>query len=436
MTSEALRYDEAFVWVWLPGATEPVVAGRLHAEGRLAIFNYGRSYLARGDAIPLYLPELPLEAGELPLLQGLTMPGCLRDAAPDAWGRRVILNRLFGTRRDDPGMEFPELAFLLESGSDRVGALDFQASATEYQPRNAATASLEELVESAERLEKGLSLSPALAQALQHGSSIGGARPKALIGDGNARYVAKFSSSSDFYSVVKAEFVAMRLAALCGIAVAPVSLARAAGKDVLLVERFDRVRSDGRWLRRSMVSALTVLALDEMLAAYASYQDLAEIIRRRFTHPVATLRDLFARIVFNVLCGNTDDHARNHAAFWDGEKLSLTPAYDICPQSRTGQEATQAMLISGNDRSSQIESCIQAAHHFLLSEKEGIALVEGQLRTIAEHWRGVCDEAGLGTTERRFLWGRQFINPYAFHQLTGNAAAIGRLAGEICGDAG
>ncbi len=93
MTSDTDR--EAFVWIWLPGETEPVVAGRLAAEGDAILFNYGRSYLERAHdqpaAIPLYEPELPLRAGILPLLPGVNMPGCIRDAAPDAWGRRVII---------------------------------------------------------------------------------------------------------------------------------------------------------------------------------------------------------------------------------------------------------------------------------------------------------------------------------------------------------
>lgn len=98
MSSDA--YEEAFVWIWLPGETEPVVAGRLHAVGspQLLIFNYGKSYLERDNAIPIYLPELPLRPGELPLPDGLTMPSSIRDAAPDAWGRRVILNRKFGVK--------------------------------------------------------------------------------------------------------------------------------------------------------------------------------------------------------------------------------------------------------------------------------------------------------------------------------------------------
>lgn len=422
MSSELPTYDEAFVWVWLPGVTEPIIAGRLYAHDGLVTFNYGQSYLERPEAIPLYLPELPLQPGELPLLTGLTMPGCIRDAAPDAWGRRVILNRRFGTNsRGQGGPDLTELAFLLESGSDRIGALDFQRSPSVYEPRSPVNASFEELIESAQRVEQGIPLSPELDQALYHGSSIGGARPKALIEDGPVKYVAKFSSSSDTYSVVKGEFVAMRLAALCGIRTAPVSLVHASGKDVLLVERFDRVKADNGWQRKLMVSALTMLGLDEMMARYASYQDLAEIIRYRFTDPSASLRELFARIVFNILCGNTDDHARNHAAFWDGEMLSLTPAYDICPQGRTGQEASQAMLIAGRDRSSRLATCLEAAHHFLVADDEAIAIVEAQLCCIAEHWDAVCDEAALSQTDRNLFSGRQFLNPYCLEGLGENA---------------
>jgi serine/threonine-protein kinase HipA len=432
MNSKVPTYDEAYVWVWLPGATAPVVAGRLYAHDGLVSFNYGQSYRARREAIPLYLPELPLKAGELPLLAGLTMPGCIRDAAPDAWGRRVILNSKFGVKSDEVGKLDPsELTFLLESGSDRIGALDFQFSPTQYAPRATSNATLEELIQSAERVEKGIPLTPELDQALNHGSSIGGARPKALIEDGTIKHVAKFSSSNDVWSVVKGEFIAMRLAALCGINAAPVSLVRTAGQDALLIERFDRIKAEGGWQRKSMVSALTMLALDEMMARYASYQDLAEIIRHRFATPSETLREMFRRIVFNILCGNTDDHARNHAAFWDGTSLTLTPAYDICPQARSGQEASQAMLISGNNRMSRIASCLEAAHHFLISAQDAVAIVEGQLRCIAENWLTVCKQAALSPADRNLFWGRQFLNPYAFTALEGEADALRVRADEL-----
>ncbi len=432
MSSDA--YTEAFVWIWLPGALEPIVAGRLYAEGNSTplVFHYGKSYLERKNAIPIYLPELPLKSGALPLLDGLSVPGCIRDAAPDAWGRRVILNRIFGMKGLDlDRMELSELAFLLGSGSDRIGALDFQASPTEYIPRSAQSASLEELLLSAERVEKGIPLTPELDQALRHGSAIGGARPKALIEDGDKKYVTKFSSSNDLYSVVKAEFIAMRLAALAGLKVASVSLARTSGKDVLLVERFDRKRVKTGWERKAMVSALTIFALDEMMARYASYQDLAEIIRQRFTTAQETLSELFGRIVFNILCGNTDDHARNHSAFWDGDMLTITPAYDICPQGRAGQEASQAMLIHDNDNRSRLSTCLKTAHNFLLSKKQAIEIIEAQMRTIAAHWSAVCAEADLSEVDRNLLWGRQFLNPYAFDDLEDGAAPLRKLADEL-----
>ena len=312
-----------------------MVAGRVHAEDDHFVFTYGRSYLASDDAIPIYLPELPLHAGAIVPEQPLEIANALRDASPDAWGRRVIAHRLAGSRGGANDItNLGEITFMLRSGSDRTGALDFQASPRDYIAREAENETLERLLDSADRVDRGLPLAPDLAEALQHGTAIGGARPKALIRDGETKYVAKFSSSTDTFSVVKAEFIAMRLASIAGLNVAPVKLVRAMNKDALLIRRFDREPEEDGWKRRAMVSALTLLGLDERFAAHASYEALADIVRARFTAPAETLRELFARMVFNILVGNTDDHARNHAAFWDGDSLTLTltPAYDICPQ--------------------------------------------------------------------------------------------------------
>ena len=195
MTSNSDK--EAFVWIWLPDETKPIVAGRLEANNGNILFNYGKSYLERIEnkkpIIPIYEPELPLKAGALPLPEGLSMPGCIRDAAPDAWGRRVIINKRSGLKGTSMDVaELGELTYLLESGSDRIGALDFQLSPFEYVPRAANNVGMEELIDSVERVEKGLPLTLELDQALFHGSSIGGARPKALIQDQGKKYVASF----------------------------------------------------------------------------------------------------------------------------------------------------------------------------------------------------------------------------------------------------
>lgn len=413
--------QESFVWIWLPGETHPVVAGKLEEEDGFIHFNYGKSYLERiggtTPAIPIYEPELPLQPGVLPLPDGLRLPNSIRDCAPDAWGRRVIINKKLGQKgKNADTADLSEMTYLLESGSDRIGALDFQNSPREYIPRSANNARLEELLESVERVEQGIPLTPELDQALFHGSSIGGARPKALIEDQSTKYIAKFSSSSDIYSVVKAEYIAMRLAALAGIFTAPVKLVKVAGKDVLLIERFDRVHSDHGWLRKSMVSALTMFGLNDMTARYASYQDLAEIIRYRFSDPRNTLKEMFARLVFNILCGNTDDHARNHAAFWNGKELTLTPAYDICPQGRAGNVALQAMKISGDKNLSQLKLCLEIAHHFLLSENNAEIIFEQLEVTIRQYWNEVCEEAQLSEIDKKLLWGRQFLNPFSFEK--------------------
>lgn len=425
MISKVAQIKEAFVWVWLPGETEPVVAGRIEQVGERYVFNYGASYLERKNAIPIYEPELPLRRGRIEPIADLTMASCIRDGSPDAWGRRVIINRLVGAKAAEAEVrEISELTYLLESGSDRIGALDFQQSATEYVPRLKSEASYEELLAAAERIEKGVPLTPALDQALNHGTSIGGARPKALIDDGDRKLIAKFSSGTDIYSVVKAEYIAMSLARTCDLNVAPVSITQAAGKDVLLIERFDRIKANGDWQRAAMVSALTMLGLDEMMARYASYEHLAEIIRHRFTEPKKTLKELYGRICFNILCGNTDDHARNHAAFWDGKMLTLTPAYDICPQGRAGGEATQAMLIKGDNRMSGLSTCLAAAEDFLIAEDEAIEIIKGQISIITGEWDAICEIAGLSPTDKSLFAGRQFLNPYCIEGLGKDQAEL------------
>ncbi|MDQ3356425.1 MAG: type II toxin-antitoxin system HipA family toxin [Actinomycetota bacterium] len=413
MTSEPQR---AFVWVWLPGAADPVVAGRLDIAGTVITFTYGRSYLARKDRIALHLPELPLDRGPISPLVG-DVAGCIADAAPDSWGRRVILNRRVGRNAVDT-TDLNLLTYLLESGSDRIGALDFQTSASQYVARSTGHATLTELAQSAERVEQGIPLSPALDQALLHGSSVGGARPKALLSDDARRLIAKFSSTADSYPVVKGEYLAMELARRAGLDVAAVELTHTLGKDVLLIGRFDRPAAGGR---RAMVSALTILNLDEVGARYASYADLAQVIRARFTDPIPTLRELFSRITFNILTGNNDDHARNHAAFWDGTALALTPAYDLCPQPRAGGETAQIMAI-GQDgyRMSQVAGCIAHASTYLLSERNAREIIDHQIDVIENEWAEACDRASLTEVDRAGFWRRQFLNPYATEGYQGS----------------
>lgn len=407
MTSEPAG---AFVWIWMPGETDPVVAGRIERRDQRHVFFYAGSYLARSGAVAIYEPELPLDNFELESLDG-DMPLCIDDAAPDSWGRAVI-----NAVANRPGVDLDPLTYLLESGSSRVGAIDFQTSADTYQLRAPKPAPLEQLIDGADRIAAGEPIDEHLAAVLVQGSPLGGARPKALLVDADGtEIIAKLSRTTDTFLWVQAEYVAMDLARRAGINVAPVRYVESQGRSVILVDRFDRPPEGGR---RRVVSAATILGMQTIVAArHFTYVDFADAIRTRFTEPDATLRELYSRISFNILVGNTDDHARNHAAFpLTGLDLELTPAYDIAPQPRAGEAASHPRFGEGDDgRDSRIAPLVAAAPRFHLAPDEAQEISDHQVDTIRSNWSEVCDAAHLTAAQRTQLLGGPILNDFAFY---------------------
>ncbi|MFT4011628.1 MAG: type II toxin-antitoxin system HipA family toxin [Nocardioidaceae bacterium] len=398
--------DWVFVWTWLPDAVDPVPAGAVRWNGDLAEFAYSDQYLARSDRRPL-APELPIAEGWIEPHEGLTLAGCLRDALPDQWGQGVLRTE----RPDEYADANEDRTDMLLSGSDRFGAIDFQASDQVYAPR-LGSATLDELHQAAELLEAGEQLSPVLGAALLHGTSIGGARPKALLHDGSGRsLIAKFSSTSDRgLPVVNAEAACLDLARRAGITAPASEVTKSLGKDVLLVERFDRDRHGHRF---HTVSALTLLGLDPIAGRWATYPDLYDRLVDAGASP-ETGAELFDRIVFNVAISNSDDHARNHAAFWDGRTLGLTPAYDLAPGHRSGDTAKQALAIGREgQRDSNFVTCMDAASVYGLSRREASDSIDRITTVIRECWDEAADRARLTRAQRDRLLGRQILNPAA-----------------------
>ncbi|WP_235616638.1 type II toxin-antitoxin system HipA family toxin [Mycobacterium montefiorense] len=345
----------------------------------------------------------------------MPIASALRDAGPDSWGQRVILERLLGAKgRDaDPG-DLDQITYFLESGSNRIGGLDFQTGPDVYVPRG-SSATIDELHAAADALQEGRPLSDELAAALVRGTSIGGARPKALIEVEGVSHIAKFSSTSDTYPVVNAEALALEFARRIGIATTASFLTSSLGRDVLMIERFDRPAAGGR---RIVVSGLTMLGLDEMEGRYATYPDLLDVLRQNGIDADVGKR-LFERIVFNVAIGNNDDHARNHAAFWDGHTLELTPAYDLCPQTRSGETSAQAMAFDRDGtRDSSFAACLRAAPVYGLSIGQARDIIDAQIDLIQREWTDVADLAKLRRAQRNLLWHRQILNPYASYGYT------------------
>lgn len=405
--------SDAFVWVWLPGATDPVVCGRLTDNSGVLSFTYGQSYLRRHDAIALH-PTLPNDIG-LSLVAGTQTPpvgldahGIIRDAAPDAWGMRVNARRLGRAGADTN--DLPLLTHLLAAGSNRIGGLHVQTSATEFRPGNTA-GTVDELARAAEHIARNEPLSPELDAAINHGTSVGGARPKAIVtdADNHRELIAKFSVSTDVFPWIEAEAIGMEIARRCGVTTAATTLAAAAGRRVLLVDRFDRA---GDGTRRITLSALTLVGLHELVAHRSSYLDLTEIIRHRFGDPDNTLTELFTRVAVNVVTGNTDDHLRNHAAFWDGRLLHLTPAYDICPQPREHGESSQALAYGANGlAAARLASLRTAAAHYRLSLPEADAIIERCVTVVSEEFDDLCTTLGISDTTHDLLDRRSVNNP-------------------------
>ena len=271
MISSPAGASECFVYITLPGETEPVTAGRFQlATSRQGIvtgrFVYGRSYLARANAVEIDPVELKLGSRtfETVLMKG--MFGALRDAGPDFWGRRVI-------EKHAGQPELGELDYLLHSPDDRAGALGFGLGQVPPAPARkfSQTIDLERLQSLADRVLENQPVpagtdATGLAQAedlLLVGTSMGGARPKTVVEDAGGLWLAKFNRPDDKWNFARAEHAMLALARDCGLTTPESRVETVGNREVLLVKRFDRRKVPGGYLRARMVSALTLLRADE-----------------------------------------------------------------------------------------------------------------------------------------------------------------------------
>ena len=410
MTSKPAGAAECFVYMTLPGETDAVTAGRFEliasrqgvARGR---FVYGRSYLARPNAVEIDPVELRLGSRiyDTVLMKGLF--GALRDAAPDYWGRRVI-EKYAGIA--EPG----ELDYLLHSPDDRAGALGFGLAQAPPAPmrRFNRTIHLGKLQMLADALigdgpRASETDEAALAQAedlLLLGTSMGGARPKAVVEDEDGLWLAKFNRPDDRWNMARVEHAMLTLGRACGLATAESRIATVGDREVLLVRRFDREKVPGGYLRARMASALTVLRADESLHARErwSYVLLAEELRRVSAEPRRDAAELFRRMGFNALISNIDDHPRNHAIIAPGREWRLSPAYDLTPSSPVGVERRDLAMACGDlGRYATAGNLLSQAARFLLARDEAARIVDDMEAQIRSTWYEVARECGVSDAD-------------------------------------
>jgi serine/threonine-protein kinase HipA len=168
-----------------------------------------------------------------------------------------------------------------------------------------------------------------------------------------------------------------------------------------------------------VVSGMTMLGVPETFVPLGTYPMLLDVLRARAVSGAGLGRTLFQRIAFNICISNNDDHLRNHASFWDGSHLELTPAYDLSPVSRTGESSDQALAYGRNgERRSNLAALIDVCSVYDLTRPEATELVDSMLTTIRETWAEAADVAELTTIDRQTMWGHQFLHPGALYGLT------------------
>jgi serine/threonine-protein kinase HipA len=389
------------VFAYLPGQTEAIAAGVFtHAEEGVGEFVYDNTYTHHPDALPVDPVDLSLGGRPLPTELHGGFYGAFRDAAPDFWGRLVAARSL----QRHPG-ELDDVDLLLQGGAARIGNLDFRATrdAPERVDSLPALSDLVDVVAAADALQTGLPVDDAWLQLLRQGTSIGGARPKCIVVDGDTQWLAKFPAKNDTFNNARVEHASLILGRLAGIETAQSRvLSLPDGRDGLLVKRFDRHAIAGGFARTAFASALTFLHMDEQDRGGWSYITLAERLRKQ---PIASglLEQLYRRMVYNLACRNTDDHPRNHGFLIESrQSLRLAPAYDIVPSPATPGISTDfslAMTLGAQGRVATVENVLSRSTSFGISESRAREIC-AEVGEIAQSWKSVFKQQDVSSNDQ------------------------------------
>jgi serine/threonine-protein kinase HipA len=391
MTTSAA--SDVFVHTRFPDGTTSVIGRCRFRDERLdrnlGEFQYAASWLrnAHGRSFPLDPVNLPLSPETFFTTKRGGLFGVLADTTPDRWGLRLM--RL---TRQSP-MSPRDL--LLATGDERVGCLAFSQSP---QPPPAAASflpfvTLAQIADAFDRIVRGEDADPKFVALYRAGASLGGVRPKALVEHDGHLWIAKFQRHDDDIDQCAAEHASLRLAADCGIQAAHTRLVDVGGgRWALLVKRFDRGGAPGFSPTAHFISALSLLDLEET-SMEGSYAQIAGVLRQHGAAHPRDREELFRRMLFNVLCGNRDDHLKNHALLHDGTGWRLSPAFDVVPQTGI-VESVQAIAVGALGAIPTIENCMSRCGEFGLSQEAAKAVASAMVERMRD-WRDVFRSLGV-----------------------------------------
>lgn len=382
---------------------ELVRAGRLWARARgakeSASFEYAREWLTHPRSFA-FDPALPLGSGlfhtERPLFNAFT------DPAPDRWGQTLMRRneRARARREGRQPRTLLHVDFLaLVDDETRLGALRFKdrdgrTFLTEDGKRIPPVLELPRLLLATSRIVEDRETDEDLALVLAPGTSLGGARPKASVRDVDGRLlIAKFPRKDDEWPLTRWEATVLALAEKAGIDVPRWRLEIIAKRAVLLIERFDR--EEGR--RIPFMSALTAVGTNE--SDGHSYIEIADALRVDGAEVTRDLRQLWRRMVFNVLVSNTDDHLRNHGFLRAARGWQLSPAYDMNPMPVDVRPRVHVLAIDEEDQTSSLANAMKVAPSFGISKTEDARAIAKEVGSAVATWRDSAARHGLRRAE-------------------------------------
>ena len=342
--------------------------------------------------------------------------GCFSDALPDRWGRTLLLRReqILAQEEKRPPRRLSSFDYLL--GIDdyaRMGALrlkededgDFINSAPSLRiPPLTDIRTLEAASREIERSELANELPDRrwIAQLVQPGSSLGGARPKASVVDRDGRLcIAKFPSRRDDYDAGLWEHLCHQLATRAGISTAQTRVLKTSDEyHTLISQRFDR--ADGG-KRIHFASAMTLLGLQDGDNASSGfgYLDIVDFILRHSGDTEQNLRELYRRVAFNICIGNSDDHFRNHGFLLTRRGWTLSPAYDMNPTLSTHQ----SLLISSTTSEANLGILLDASEEYMLPREVARSIID-EVRKGLEGWQSLATRLGISQREISLFEGR------------------------------
>ena len=373
------RYEpsnQLYLWL-LTRPQQPVSIGELNLvrSSQGVSLRYADSWLQRGFPLSEDLPLIDEEF--LPAEKGVAV-GAVDDARPDRWGERVI-------RFIDKPARLSLLEYLYFAGDDRFGALGVSTSANEYLPRRLGPLptlkDADELHELIRKVQNNEPVPPAQRRLITPGATMGGARPKGLIDIAGHQWVIKFSDG-DPADTPLIEHATMTLAQKAGIRTAQTMPVRLTHGHAVVISRFDRL---GGLRRHSLSAGVALRAAGERFG----YPELAQLLRRRGVTEgdayVAQMREVFRRMVFNILIDNTDDHEKNHALLMtDAQQYELSPAFDVLP---SGQAlGFQQMRVGEQEADSTVANALSMSPMYGLTKVEAVKEAQAVAQVI-DGWK-------------------------------------------------